>query len=364
MHQTKKLGTTFFLVSDTIRRIVQQGDYKLSHLPEDGGKSTIILDQGNKHHLLICISAINHILSKKEVESFNTRLDSEDLASITVISFGKLSDDARDLYLKLSRNKNIEILINKDITAAADQLLSPPQLKAISILDSATNQVSVLIGERDIFTLVVETNYQKPSFYILDKDGATLPSSHKLASHLRSGTPQFARMPYTGDATRYDEDIHRFDEKDYLTKCHRQHNVIKYAGLASVGLRFSDLPLEELYVNATATEAAPTKSPRLEDVVTDHIAKFPMSEPLKDQLKRELLESVESGGREASQARDFCQQFDAVLMVGDPGSGKTCFVKHEILAYCERAMKPDELFNGESWYSNHFPVMIQLSEAA
>ena len=359
----KEAWDKFFMVSATIRRILQQGDYKLSFLSEDGGKSTIILNQGNKRHLLICISAINHFVSKKEVESFNTRLDSEDLASLTVISFGKLSDDARDLYLKLSRNKNIEILTNRDITAAAEQLLSSQQLNAISILDSATKQVSVLIGEAEIFTLIVDTANSKSSFHILDRDGKTLPPSHGLVAGLRSGTPQFARMSYTGDAVLHDEDTCLFDQTEYLVKCYRQHNVIKYAGLASVGLRFSDLPLEELYVNAKATEAASAKSPRLEEVVTDHIARFPMSDPLKEQLKRELLDSVESGGRETSQARDFCQQFDAVLMVGDPGSGKTCFVKHEILAYCERVTKQEQLFGSESWYSNHVPVMIQLSEA-
>jgi hypothetical protein len=359
----KEAWNKFLQVSDTIRRILQQGDYKLSYLPEDGGKSTIILTQGNRRHLLLCISAINHVVSSKEIESFNTRLDSEEFASVTVISFGKLSDDARDLYLKLSRNKNIEVLTNKDITAAAEQLLSAQQINAISALDSATKQVAVLIGELEVFTLVVDTGNSKSSFYILDRAGNSLPPAHELAARLRSGTPQFSKMAYTGDSVYYAEDVCHFDQAEYLAGCYRQHNVIKYAGLASVGLRFSDLPLEELYVNATATEAASTKSPRLEEVVTDHIAKFPMSGPLKEQLKRDLLESVESGGREASQARDFCQQFDAVLIVGDPGSGKTCFVKHEILTYCERVTKPQQLFSSESWYSNHLPVMIQLSEA-
>lgn len=353
----------FLMLSDNIRRVLQQGDYKLSYLPEEGGKTPIILTQQNKRHLLICISAVNHVVSSKEVESFNTRLDSEDFASITVISFGKFSSDARDLYLKLNRTKNIEILINKDITEAADQLLSAAQLTAISVMDSATKQVSVLIGETEIFMLVIDTSTPSSFFCIIDKEGRTLPSSNELVARLRNGTPQFSRMPYAGDSNRYGEDTGTFDENEYLAECYRQYNVIKYAGLASVGLRFSDLPLEELYVNATATETAPAKSPRLEDVVEDHIEQFPMSGPLKAQLKRELLASVESGGKEASQARDFCQQFDAVLMVGDPGSGKTCFVKHEILAYCERIKHPDELSSRESWYSCHFPVMIQLSEA-
>lgn len=353
----------FLLVSETIRRILLRGDYKLSFLPEEGGKTTIILTQQDKRHLLICISAINHVVSSKEVESFNTRLDSEEFASITVISFGKISADARDLYLKLSRNKNIEILINKDITGSADQLLSAAQLSAISVMDSATKQVSVLIGETEVFTLILDTTSPKPSFYIVDKEGNTLPASHELVARLRNGTPQFTRMSYVGDSVNYEEDSCKFNENEYLEGCYRQHNVIKYAGLASVGLRFSDLPLEELYVTATATEAAPAKSTRLEDVVGDHIEQFPMSDPLKAQLKRELLASVESGGKEASQARDFCQQFDAVLMVGDPGSGKTCFVKHEILAYCDRSRNSNKLPASESWYSSHIPVMIQLSEA-
>ena len=51
-------------------------------------------------------------------------------------------------------------------------------------------------------------------------------------------------------------------------------------------------------------------------------------------------------------------QPNSVVVLGDPGSGKTCFLQHEILAYCA---PPSD---GGSWYSQHLPIYVTLAEAA
>ena len=57
-------------------------------------------------------------------------------------------------------------------------------------------------------------------------------------------------------------------------------------------------------------------------------------------------------------ARKAYQKYNSVIVLGDPGSGKTCFLQHEILAYC---VPPSD---GGSWYSHHLPIYVTLAEAA
>lgn len=352
------------MASTTIRSIYQKTDAKIRTLPSDTGKAQFVLPDGDDQHLLICIPGINHILSSKEIEGFNTRLDTEDYASVTVISLGKISDEAQLMYVRLQSRKNIEVLVNRDLTREADRILSPDQQLAVAGLDAATCSINILIGEKEAFALVIDTSRQEPAFYIVDRAGKRLHAANQLVAALRGANPEFARMRYAGDETGgATSPAPAFDEQVYLSSCYREYNVIKYAALASVGIRFSDLPLNDLYVEANASEVDAQQAGRLEAVVGDHLATFPFSDSLKEQIKQQLLTSVRgSETRETSRAREFCQKYGAVLVIGDPGSGKTCFVKNEILSYCRRR---DESLRGlevTDWYSNHLPVMVQLSE--
>jgi hypothetical protein len=61
---------------------------------------------------------------------------------------------------------------------------------------------------------------------------------------------------------------------------------------------------------------------------------------------------------EVGAASQLYQRYNNIVVLGDPGSGKTCFLKHEILSYC------DLHADAGGWYSNHLPVYISLAEAA
>ena len=60
---------------------------------------------------------------------------------------------------------------------------------------------------------------------------------------------------------------------------------------------------------------------------------------------------------EVNAASHLYQTFGNILVLGDPGSGKSCFVRSEIMAYCEQ----DSGLEG-SWYSIHVPVFLPLVE--
>jgi len=355
-----------FMASETIRAIYQKGDPQVHTVGEETDKAQFIFECGGLRNLVICIGGISHILSTKEIEGFNTRLDTEDYDSVTVLSLGKITDDAHEMYVRLRQRKPIEVLVNRDLTSQASEILSREQRSEINKLDSASNTVKILISEKEVFALVLSSTSTTQFFYIIDRSGESLDAANSLVAGLRSGNPEFSKMKYRGgDEVASGEPGVSFDEALYLLACHKEYNVIKYAALATVGLRFSDLPLEDLYVDATASEYEGAIPHRLEDVVGDHLAKFPVSDSLKAHIKRQLLTSVGSTtGKETSNARSFCQKYGAVLIIGDPGSGKTCFVKNEILAYCSRPSPVEFPIQAEviNWYSNHVPIMLPLSE--
>ena len=205
-------------------------------------------------------------------------------------------------------------------------------------LDAGRHSVSLLLGQKEVFVLVIDKGHKEPSFCVIQCDGTYLLSSDALVSALRTAQPEFATMKYAGDAFHMVDDLKAtFNQEAYLNACYKEYNVVKYAALANIGIRFSDLPLEELYVDATATESDDTSHNRLQAVVEDHLAKYPVSDALKAYIQQQLLTAVRGAGRlESSNARHFCQKYGAVLVTGDPGSGKTCFIKSEILAYCKR----------------------------
>lgn len=356
-----------FFVSANMRSIFQKGEPRIREINHDDGKLRFELELDNKQrNLLIFIWAVNHILSSKEVEAVNTELDTEGFASATVISIGKISADAHAMYLRLQARKPIEVIVNEGLTAETDYLLTDQQRMVLSSLDAAKHSTCLLLGKEDIYLLIIDESEGQRQFYIVPGAGDCLVPTHPVVARLRKGDPEFAVMAYAGEpALNLQLKVGRFAEDQYLSQCYREYNVMKYAALANVGLRFSNLPLEELYVSATASEVSDSAAMRSEQFVGDHLATYSVSEELREHIKNQLLSSVRHEERqETSRARDFCQKYNAVLITGDPGSGKTCFVKNEILAYCKRALTnrvPAEKF-AIDWHSNHIPVMVSLSE--
>jgi hypothetical protein len=359
----ERLWKRLLPMSENVRRITQEGTPSISALPASEGKWQGVIEVNGERHLLVCIPGGNHMLSAKEVETLNTRLDTQDFESVTVISLGLLSDDARTMYLRLQPRKSIEILVNNDLTAQAEHLLSSEQKRHLQTLDAATASVRLLVTEEEIFCLVVQSPQPTASFYLIGGDGIVVTGTHPVVAALRRGNLEFANATYRGDPQAKLDVAPSFDENAYLRKSHEEYNTTKYAALANIGFRFSDLPLKDLYVSATASEVAGSGTARFEAIVEDHLAKFPASDALKAHIQRDLLSTLSQETRqETSDAREFCQKYGSVLLTGDPGAGKTCFVKSEILAYCERAVANSGISVSTGWHSAHVPVMLALSE--
>lgn len=328
---------------------------------EFDGKYYFVLEQAEKRDLLICIPGATHILSSKEVESYNTQIDTENYRSLTIVSLGTISTEAREMYIRLKSRKKIEILINPEIAAKWRELLSIAQGEILASCDAGKHSADILIEDDRIHLLIVETS-DINAFRIIDPDGNTLSPNNSVVVKLREGNPLFSKLPYAGEISINKVNENKFDESEYFKKCYTENNVMKYAALANVGLRFSDFSLKDIYISASACEIEVGNTGRIDALLEDHLAPYPASEKLKEQIKKQFFNNKESERHETLKAREFCQKYGAVLLIGDPGSGKTCFVKSEILAYAKRVVEVDS--SNDEWHSVHIPVMVQLSQAA
>ena len=97
----------------------------------------------------------------------------------------------------------------------------------------------------------------------------------------------------------------------------------------------------------------------LKKAIDEYVESLGMDDSLRDQLESQLRSQYGIGrSAEVGAARQLYQRYGNVLILGDPGSGKTCFVKYEMLAYCKPPV------DSGSWYEHHLPVYVPLAEAA
>lgn len=333
-----------------------------SEVAEDG-RAEVVMETHGQRDLLICIPSLGHIMGDAEVEAFNTRLDTEDYSSITVLSFGKLSSDAKGMYLRLKEKKHLEILANSDLADEFSEILTLQQLKSIEALEPSVSRTDVVVYKDDVFLLVIESRGADRSFFLVSKSGHIVQPNDPVVMRLREVTPILADLQYAGEKSlgSIESDPKTFEERSYRDACYEQANQVRYSSLSNIGLRPEQYTLKNIYIDANASEVDDTDSTRFDQIVDDHLETFPISEAIKGRIKKGLLSGdQQKSGVEATAARESCQKHGAVLLTGDPGSGKTCFVKNEILEYCKKTA--EGCASEVNWYSEHIPIFVPLSQ--
>lgn len=153
--------------------------------------------------------------------------------------------------------------------------------------------------------------------------------------------------------------VDTFDRERYLRTCQAEFDAIKYAPLAALGFKFPKAKLMDVYVPARAELGEQhAESEQLRQALDDFLDTLELDETTRAHVRAQMVDKYFGTKREGGSARTFYQQHRNVLVLGDPGSGKTCFVKHEILSYCNPTEKDG------SWYRLHTPLFIPLVEIA
>jgi predicted MPP superfamily phosphohydrolase len=313
--------------------------------------------------LVRAVSAHGDLLNYEQLQAINTELDKQDYDGCFVVTLGELSSDAKTLAAQLSSRKAISILERSDVIRRSIRNLPPALERAVfSASDATLLSGQLILTTAGVALLLLERTHHS-WFKVLAENGEVYPESDDLVLSLRSEQPSLRTLKYfgsTGSSLVDQSPSVPFDRNEYLEKCFKHFDDVKYAPLAALGFRFKKASLTDMYVNASADVGHGSKiTPALSRALAEFVESLNLPKALQHQLETQLRSRYGlSASAEVGAARLLYQRYNNVVVLGDPGSGKTCFVQHEILAYCA----PPEAH--ASWYSRHLPIYLSLAEAA
>ena len=336
----------------------------------EGHMELRIKENGDSYCLVHAISAHGDVFSYDQAVVLNTLLDTEPLSRGLIITLGELADEAETLINKLSERKKIEVIDQEELvrlwlTRSTSQLVG-----FVKSLDVATVSATLVIT-RDDYALLLTDTLNNSWFCVVNDQGIPIAESDSLVNDLRSSNPALDGLAYMqkpqdlvlpGAMSRSSHESPEplFDRRRYLNTAYRLFDEVRYAPLAALGIRFKSTSLRKIYISTQADVGDDSKTDQsLQRPVSEYLENLDLDPSLRDKLESQLRSQYGlARSAEVGAARKLYQRYGNVILLGDPGSGKTCFVKFEMLAYCK---PPSD--NG-SWYRKHLPIYVPLAEAA
>ncbi len=320
----------------------------------------ILISDGDSTLHARCIAGQGHVLSAREVETENTRMDTEGHRAVVILTMGDIADDARRLALQLNLRKSFQTCAQLDVAKRLNSRLPSKTLAHLEQLDAAEGLTAHVLGAQRWFVLV-QDRLRSSWFYLVDASGEPLDASHDAVASLRKQRPELSSVRYGRDDSEVSGPtvLQPFDRETYLSKCKLEFHTLKYDALAALGLRLPNASVQDVYVPASADVGDGTSSSTAyRQAINDILDSLNLDDAQRAQLESQLREGVPTLGlKETGAARSLYQQYGNVIVLGDPGSGKTCFLKNEVLSYCEPQTE-------DGWYKHHVPVFVPLIEAA
>ncbi|MBK9368273.1 MAG: metallophosphoesterase [Deltaproteobacteria bacterium] len=314
-----------------------------------------------------CMGSPGGVVSKEQILQANTDLDTEGYSSVTLVTMGSLSEDAHTLLLKLQNQggKKIKVV---DTAVFRGRIMTKASTNFLTRINtecsSSVRLAFVIIGSGHY--LLVEEAVRRTWFSLFDEQGVEVPETSTPVKELREYSA-FLRDAYYGRlqetvSTPGCGDESKFDVAAYRTAIVEEYNNVKYAALSALGFRFAKTTLEELYVETGAhPESGQGSGAALDRAVDEFLEGYTGAAAFRETLREQLRSGAAarfSGGSQVGHARRLYHQKGSMLILGDPGSGKTLFVKRELLAYG----KPEGA--DSTWYERHIPVYLPLAEIA
>ena len=324
--------------------------------------SSFLIEDINGNHLIHASSAETAIVAYDHVEHVNTKIDTLKLDSSIIITLGKISESAKNLANSLRQKKNIEVFGGSDI---AQKLSKSDKIKK-NIINSIQNNYEItivpLIVNGEIMLLLIDA-IRKDWYKIVNMDGSSKDEFDVLVNMIREKFPELKSAKYISD-TKISQENHEtqqqsFDRNSYLVRCLELFDTAKYAGLAAVGVKLPIESLRQIYVPTAANvERDHFAVEATNRAIEELVQALGLDEHQRAQLTRQMKEGYGiHQTSEVNSAGYLYQTFGNIIILGDPGSGKSCFVRSEIMAYC----KPPEI-RSKDWYSLHVPVFLPLAE--
>ena len=322
----------------------------------------------NMYTLVHAVSGHGDVISYDQIVTLNTLLDSEQLSSCIVITLGEFAEQAMILVNRLSTRKSIQAVDRQNFERLWIGRSTSKLVATLKSLDISSVSATLLILDEG-YALLLLDQLRNEWFQVVGEGGSVVSEAAPLIFDLRQGFPSLNGLGYRSASV--DHTVERikapkrqrkelFNKTAYLCDAYRVFNDVRYAPLAALGFRFRNTSLSDIYIETSADSGGAVKAAQtLQRAVSEYVESLNLDRSLRDQFESQLRSRYGLGrGAEVGFARQLYQRYGNVVVLGDPGSGKTCFAKYEILAYCE---PPEQ--NG-SWYQQHLPIYIPLSEAA
>ena len=321
-------------------------------------------DQRGRQHLVYAVSGHGDIFHYDQLQSINTELDRQDYDGCIIATLGEYSGEARSLATQLSFRKEIIVLERDDVVRGSVDNLPVELATALqSAPDPNLVSGSLIITETG-FALLLQDKPRNKWFQVIDESGTVVPESSSLVGSVRQEVQALRQLRYADKEIRgmsipNASRKQPFDRHEYLRKCNAHFDNVKYAPLSALGFRFRRTSLSGIYVEASADVGDTSKKTQLTRALSEFVESLDLPKTQQQQLESQLRSQYGlSRTAEVGAARKVYQRYNSVVVLGDPGSGKTCFLKHEILGYC---VPPSDQ---GSWYSYHLPIYVSLAEAA
>ena len=345
-----------------VRNVAETYNLPTQTLP--AGHSQFRIKDQTGNNLVRGVSGHGDVLNYEQLQALNTELDRQDYDACIIATLGELASDAKILAAQLASRKALTVLERTDIVRRALRNLPPGLEKALFTADPKRLSGSLVITQTG-FAMIFQERTTGAWFQVVGDDGHVLPESAALVKAVRQELPFLRTVRYEvpqrtqGELALPSSTGPAFDRAKYLEACRSYFDDVKYAPLAALGFRFRKASLSDIYVDASADVGGTTKSTHnLTRAVTEFIDSLNLPQAQREQLESQLRSRYGlNRTAEVGAAGRLYQRYNNVVVLGDPGSGKTCFVQHEILEYCD---SPDE----SGWYSQHLPIYVSLAEAA
>lgn len=372
--QEYKIDRCVWLAGDDVKRwtdvLISMGQvahvseaFKLPSQSLPAGHVQFRLKDSRGQYLVHGISAYGDVLNYEQLQKINTELDTQDYAGCFILTLGKLAREARTLADQLSVRKSLNVIERAEIVKSCVRSFTTDQSELLTAVDIKSSCLSLAITQAGC-ALLLEDAAKNSWYSVIDERGAIANEASQLVKQLKEATPSLVRMQYetstNSDARVPEELAPEFDRTEYLRRSHAYFDDVKYAPLAALGLRFKKTSLSEMYVSASADVGGATKtSQNATRALTEFMETLGLAKPQREQLEAQLRSRFGlDRTAEVGAASQLYQRYNNIVVLGDPGSGKTCFLKNEILSYCLAGPE------NAGWYSSHLPVYVSLAEAA
>jgi hypothetical protein len=323
---------------------------------------------GGETWLLGCISGAGHVLSRSEVVNANTDLDEEGVQAYQLVTPGGIADDAKSTYQRFARSgKRLRVVTGTEFANAVLTNAGSKLNATLSSLDGGEASADLAFADGKLW-LVIRDCVQNAWFWLADEGGMTIQASHPVVRQVRAVFEPVRAATYSPSVGQTDPsavpirlEASPFDRTEYLRACRDEFNTIRYAGLATAGPRLQNVPLTDVYVGADAdVEMGRGSTTGIVGAIEGMLDVLRLDPAIRQQLQQQLYRNYGlSPNRETFAAQTVYQRYGSVMILGDPGSGKTCFTKHQILQYCGVGTREPG-----SWYARHAPVYVPLADAS